>query len=126
MQIKRLQSKSIYFTCFFARLPFGWKTLIGYSAYLTVETLSVVAIVTSILPVACLAVGSYLLLSTVIKVITNDFYVLCDKISIGSNKEMKELFCNMIADMSEVKELSFFFKMEELFYKELILFNNFN
>lgn len=80
--------------------------MIGFSIYFTVETALVVAIVTSSLPVTCFVIGSYLLVSTVIKVITNDFHILCGKLSIGSNKEMKVLLCNIISDISEVKELS--------------------
>lgn len=102
-----MQLKSINFAIIFARLPFSWKTLIGYTVYFTVETLSMYAIVYSILPVACFAIGSYLLVSAVIKVITNDFHILCGKISTGSSIEMTELFCNMVEDMSEIKELSF-------------------
>lgn len=101
----------LIFRLIYARLPINWKTLIGYTVYFSVETLSMFAIVFSILPTICFAIGSYLLLNAVIKVNTNDFHILCGKISTGSNDEMKKIFCNMVEDMSEIKELSFTFNI---------------
>lgn len=96
-----------YVTCeYFVRLPFSWKTPIGYSIYVALQLVSVFAVVLTILPTACFAIGSFLLVHLANKVITNDFQILCGKISTGTGKKVKMLFFNVIADMSEVKELS--------------------
>lgn len=100
----------------FVRLPFSWKTPIGYSIYLTLEYLSVFAVALSMLPTICFAVGSYLLVYLVNKVIANDFHILCGKISTGKDKEVKKLFIDMIADMTEVEELSNAFNQLECLF----------
>lgn len=88
------------------RLPFTWKTPIGYAIYVTVESLSSIAIGFSILPSACLGIGSYLLVCAVIEVIANEYHVLCGKATINNGQDMKKLFCSMVGDIADIKQLS--------------------
>lgn len=89
------------------RLPFSWRTPAGFVFAIFIESLSGFSVVYSILPVACFTVGSYLLLVAAIKVITNDFRVLCSKIAIENGKKLKELFVCVILDIIRLKKLSF-------------------
>lgn len=94
------------------RLPFNWKTPIGYSFAFLLASGSAFAVAYTILPTACFAIGSYWLAIVVVKDIINDFHLRCDKISTENGKktrELKEHLCDVIKDITDVKQLSSFF-----------------
>lgn len=96
----------------FDRLPFNWKTPIGYFFAFLLGSGSVFALAYSVLPTMCFAVGSYWLATAFIKDIKNDFHLRCDKVSTKHGKKMKEWkqhLCDVIKDISNVKQLSSFF-----------------
>lgn len=92
------------FSHIFFRLPFNWRTPIGYSVAFLLPLISTFAIDYSILPTACFTIGSYLLIRAVLKIIRNKIQISCG--AIKNDKEMKEFFVDVITDISDVKELS--------------------
>lgn len=90
---------------FLLRLPFSWKTPLGYAIAFLLECMSTFAIAYSILPPACFALGSYLLVVAAIKAITKDFQILCEKIPHGNHQELKKLLCSLIENISNIKQL---------------------
>lgn len=97
-----------YVRFLFGRLPFSWKTPLGYAVTFLLQSVSTFAVAYSILPALCFAIGNYLLVVAAIEVITNDFRTLCEQVSDGNDKELKKLFANMIEDIIEIKQLSDF------------------
>lgn len=91
---------------YYNRLPFNWKTPLGYTTAYLFGCISVYTIICSILPTICLTVGSYWLNKAIIKDIIMDYRILNDKASDINQKEMLELFCKVIEDMSDSKQLS--------------------
>lgn len=88
------------------RLPFSWKTPTGFAIAILIESLSCFSVLYSILPTVCFTVGSYLLVVAAIKVIANDFQILCSRIATENSKKVKELFIDIISDITDVKKLS--------------------
>lgn len=91
----------------FHRLPFNWKTPFGYSVLILFAFLAVLSIGHCIVPIACLIVGSFLLVSSFMKdTIEKNFLSLNEKISNGSHMDISEQFCSLMLAFTEIKQLS--------------------
>lgn len=94
-------------------MPFNWKTPIGYIFAFLFASGSAFAVVYSILPTICFAIGGYWLIIDAVKLIINDFELFCKKaltIDVKETKELKEHLCDVIEDISDIKQLSFSWK----------------
>lgn len=98
-----VEFSKMIFWCFF-RLPFNWRTPIGYLAAFTLPSLSTYSLAYSSLPIACFTIGSYLLIGVAIKITRNKIEISCSAIENG--KELKEFFVGIISDITDLKELS--------------------
>lgn len=103
--IKWTNSLSNYPICISVRLPFDWKTPLGYFCCYIFETLSCFAVLYSILPTFCYAIGSYCVNSAQLQVIINEFYILGREISNGYDSELMKQFCDLIDDISDAEQL---------------------
>lgn len=103
----------------FVRLPFNWKTPLGYFFCFILASLSCYASLYSILPSLCLVIGSYWIMCARLKVITNEFKIVTRKISIGCDGDLRKEFYGVIDDISDAKQLS------DLILKSLFQYNIF-
>lgn len=85
--------------------------------------MSTYAVSYSILPSLCFALGSYLLVGSGIQAISNDFKLICERASDGNDRELKELFSNLVEHISEMKQLRDLIKFAQvlLFYIRLVV-----
>lgn len=89
------------------RTPFSWKTPVGYLVLLLAIFSSVLSMAFCTHPIACFAIGSYLLVTSFVKDIkNNDFRILTDKISNKNHLGMSAQLCSFMKDFSEIKQLS--------------------
>lgn len=95
----------------FSRLPFDWKRMTGYPVALTFTTLSLFMMFYTMVPTVSLAIGSAWLAETFVGSIINDVKQLSEmtkksRKNLKKQKQMKHVFCVLVQDFSEVKQLS--------------------
>lgn len=92
----------------FDRLPFNWKTPFGYLTLFLLTFFPLYSMTLCLIPIVCFASGSYYLISSFIRDITeNDFPVLSENISSGNHMETTKQFCRFMQNFSEIKQLSY-------------------
>lgn len=88
------------------RLPFSWKTPLGYVIALTVETMSIYSIGCIAVPIQSFLIGSCWLLKTFVADVAHHLH----KINLSSRrknyKNVKKRVCGILRDLSEMKQLS--------------------
>lgn len=89
----------------FARLPFDYKTPLGFACVFMIESVSTYAVAYSILPSLCFALGSFLLVGAGVQDISSDFQLLCERASDGNECELKQLLSNLVEHIAEMKQL---------------------
>lgn len=95
------------------RLPYNWRTPLGYLVTLIIQTVASLSCILSIVPAICLLVGLCWLIISFVEDVTNDLNAL----NIGQNTErsrriMKERFCSIIQLHMELKQLSIAIRMD--------------
>lgn len=98
----------------FDRMPFNWKTPIGFLVIFLFQCVNVNNAAMIVTPTMCFFVGSCILLKSLIEDITNDLNSLNQdeqKMSkLDKRKKIaKEDFCYVIQEFSDVKQLSVLF-----------------
>lgn len=95
------------------RLPYDWRTPFGYLIILVVQGISTLFTVTTVTPIIGSIVVSCWLFASFIEDITNDLSALSVNGStrtsthkITDSAALKEQFCNIIQNHSDIKELS--------------------
>lgn len=104
---------------FICRLPFNWKTPHGYLIALFLESIASFTVGSIIVPPICIVIGSCFLVSSFV----NDMAVKMPKLDVkkrpnGKSQEIKKHFCNIIGNISDAKQLSFFYIVHITWYKE--------
>lgn len=112
-QMSKTRSKMIWieitvFVGYFCRLPFNWRTPLGYIITLAAEYTSINSAVFGFTPIISFFIGSGWFAIWIVKDITNDLSALKVK-KASSNKqkrELKEKFCYIVRFYSDARELS--------------------
>lgn len=93
---------------FFPRLPFDWKTPLGYLIAVTFLCVTAYCVFFSAVPILGIAIGSSILANTAIDVATSDVNQLKEMTDQShlSHIDMLKRFCSIIEDISDIKELS--------------------
>lgn len=93
---------------FLYRLPFNWRTPLGFIVVLLYQILVAYLVGLLFIPILCFLVGSCFLLKIFVEDTTKDLNRLNMSKMYGNNKEVKEIFCNIAQDFSNLKQLSIF------------------
>lgn len=92
---------------FYTRLPFNWRTPLGYAIALSVQGLAAYFTLVSISTVVCFLVGSCWLFISFIKEVSEDLCVLYDDKSAKRNHaDLSKYYSNIIQTYADVKQLS--------------------
>lgn len=97
------------FLCFtqFHRVPFNWKTPLGYLLVLAFYGYGMLCVVTLALPTMCLLMGTCWLFVAFAKDLTNDLHFLNINLPSNSNSlQLRGHLCKLIQLYSDIKELS--------------------
>lgn len=100
---------NVEFLFIFKRVPFNWKTPIGYVQLLILFDVLCFCCVFSVIPTVTLLIGFPLLFNAFVEDITHDLTFLNNKYSSSYRKNRREFrkrFCNIIRLHSDLKELS--------------------
>lgn len=100
----------IYLFHTFWRLPFDWRTPLGYLLAIVFEIVSFFGVISNVSPSACFAIGSYMwakhmFVTEIIKNV-NDLNALIINSHRRNIRAMQKLFNNILQDFSDIKELS--------------------
>lgn len=91
------------------RLPFDWKNPIGYLLALIYISTTLFFALSCVDSVLCLAIGSSWIASELVDGITDDVRVMngLKRKTTVNRQQLNKLFCFVLEDFSNVKELSF-------------------
>lgn len=105
------------FIAHFCRLPFNWRTPIGYLIALAAECTAINSATFGFTPVISFFVGSGWFVIGIVKDITNDLGELNVRKAPNNKrkKELKEKFCYILRFYSDARELSTFHWMKNCF-----------
>lgn len=92
---------------FLPRMPFNWKTPFGYCITMLIQSTDVYYSGLCGLPIVCFLIGGCYLLKTIVNDITNDLFRLNTVQKSEKDRiNTKILFCNIIQNFSDTKQLS--------------------
>lgn len=88
------------------RLPFNWKTPVGYSIVLAFESIVLSSIGLTCVPLISFIVGSCWLTNSFVKDIASDLINFNVKKKRGTQRRAKKHLCKVINDFADAKQLS--------------------
>lgn len=125
---EKFKTKTIFHFFFLQkRLPFNWKTPIGYALSIVFVMLITKCVFICVMPTLCFTLGCGMLTKAFIEHLITDFNMFNKKIRKHPDhlKQLKQDFCSIARTFSELKELSIPFHFPQLFDQPVFSFLRF-